>query len=215
MRDEHFYKEVLSCQIPFVLINPEFSDYAADTIDYDNVTGAVNAVEYLIGLGHRRIAFVNGRMPTRHAVERLSGYRSALEKHGIPYSPSLVAGGTNWQIETGYAAALDLIMRDPAITAVFAANDALAIGAMKGLRKAGLMVPTDVSVLGFDDMVIASHSEPALTTMRIDRHAMGRAAARRLLEGIRTIGNQKVKALFVPELVGRDSCARRPDGAEP
>lgn len=214
MRNENFYREVLSRQIPFVLINPEFSDYAADTVDYDNVTGAMTAVEYLINLGHRRIGFVNGRMPTRHAVERLNGYRSALEKHGISYSPALVAGETNWQSETGYAAALDLLAREPSITAVFAANDALAIGTMKGLHKAGLRVPTDVSVLGFDDMIIASHSEPALTTMHIDRHAMGRAAARRLLEVIRTPTNQRIKALFVPELIVRDSCAQRTNDGE-
>ncbi|UCF97758.1 MAG: GntR family transcriptional regulator, partial [Spirochaetaceae bacterium] len=174
MRSEEFYQQVLSQHTPFVLINPEFSNYIADTVDYDNLAGAVRATEYMISLGHRKIAFVNGRMPTRHAVERLNGYRLALEKHQISFSPDLVAGETNWQSETGYTAAINLLKRDPAITAIFAANDALAIGAIKGVRQVGFRVPEDVSVLGFDDMIIAMHSEPALTTMRVDRHAMGR-----------------------------------------
>ncbi|HET6486100.1 MAG TPA: GntR family transcriptional regulator, partial [Spirochaetia bacterium] len=206
MRNESFYREVASAYTPIVLINPEFSSYSGDSVDYDNLAGAIGATEHLVELGHRYIGFINGRMPTRHAAERLDGYRIALARHGLPFDPTLVAGGVNWQSETGCEAVKELVERNPEITAVFAANDALAVGAIQGLHDQGLDVPMDVSVIGFDDMVIASYSEPKLTTMRVDRQEMGKAAARRLLELLRSPSEQAVKTLFVPKLIVRESC---------
>jgi DNA-binding LacI/PurR family transcriptional regulator len=162
MRSERFYREVMSKGVPFLLIDPEFEEYFADTVDCDNLTGSVRAVEHLISLGHRIIAFANGRSTTRHAVERLNGYRYALEKHGIPFRPSLVVGGVNWQSESGAEAAKNLLAQNPDVTAIFCANDTLAIGAIKGIQTANLRVPNDVSVVGFDDMSIAAYSSPEI-----------------------------------------------------
>jgi LacI family transcriptional regulator len=208
VRNERFYEKVRKFGVPLVLINPNIDYFDSDSVDTDNVYGAFRAVEYLIALGHRQIAFINGRTQTRHAAERLLGYRNALEKHDIPFSSDLVSGGTSWQMETGYSAMSALLEKNRAISAVFAASDALAVGAISAVKQAGRRVPEDISVMGFDDMIIASHCQPPLSTVRVDRQEMGRAAVRRIVQIIRNTNTVKVKSIFTPELVIRDSCAK-------
>ncbi len=151
----------------------------------DNVRGARDAVGHLYGLGHRRIATITGLLETRPAADRLRGYRAALQDHGLAYRDELVAYG-DFYTESGRRAMESLLALDEPPTAVFAASDMMAFGAIKAAADAGLSVPGDVSVVGFDDMQLADHMNPPLTTLRQDKGGLGSAAGRvlsRIVEG--------------------------------
>lgn len=208
IRNQNFFNKIKCIQIPLILVNPSIYHYDVDTIDTDNINGAYIAVEYLIKLGHQNIGIINGRISTRHASERFQGYRIALENNGLNFSNNFVAGNINWQKETGYNGMKELLEKDLKITAVFAASDALAAGAIEAVMDVGLKVPDDISVIGFDDMIIASHTKPPLTTMRVPRYEMGSYAARRLNELINNRDLSRIKVLFTPELIVRQSCRK-------
>jgi len=167
--------------IPVVAIDPHTGPGGPTTIDSDNVGGARVATQYLIDLGHRRIAHIRGRNDLASAELRESGYRDSLEKAGIPFDPALVREG-------GYQAALttevarELLTRPDRPTAVFAANDTSALGVLQVARELGLRVPQDLSVIGFDDIPEAASSTPPLTTVAQPLHDLGAQALHMLLE---------------------------------
>ena len=151
----------------------------------DNARGARLAVDHLHGLGHRRIATITGLLETRPAADRLRGYRAALQEHGLAYRDELVAYG-DFYTESGRRAMAQLVGLEEPPTAVFAASDMMALGAIRAAADAGLSVPGDVSVVGFDDMQLAGHLNPPLTTLRQDKGGLGSAAGRvlaRIVEG--------------------------------
>lgn len=157
------------------------------TIAFDNRGGARRLTEHLLSLGHRRIGCVAGpveRSTTRH---RLEGHRAALATYGlapqtsngadpgeIPGQP-VVHGG--YDRSSGYDGALELLRKDPTVTAIVAANDTAALGVCAALRDRGLSVPGDISVAGFDDLPFSADASPALTTVRIPLHEAGARAA--------------------------------------
>jgi DNA-binding LacI/PurR family transcriptional regulator len=208
IRTQNFFEKIKHFPIPTILINPSIYYYDVDSIDTDNIIGAYKAVEYLIELGHKNIGIINGRITTRHASERFQGYRMALEKNGICFSEKNVTGNINWQRETGYNGMRQLLEKNPKITAVFAASDALAAGAIEAILDAGLNVPDNISIIGFDDMIIALHTKPPLTTMRVPRYEMGAYAVKRLIERINSQHLPVIKVLFTPELIVRQSCRK-------
>ena len=190
----------------FVLVDYHLPGEDLETVVTNNLRGGRSATEHLLSLGHRHIAFVGGTPLDRgNFHERLQGYRDALESAGIAYREELVRGG---QIVGGHDAALDLLDAHPEITGIVACNDANALAAMGGFRTRGLKVPEDVSVIGFDDIPAAQEAWPPLSTMRVDKVAMGRKAAQRLLqkleEGDASAPHQIV---FPAELVIRSSTA--------
>nr|MBA3450261.1 substrate-binding domain-containing protein [Chloroflexia bacterium] len=136
--------------------------------------GAIQVVDHLIALGHRRIAHLTGRftLPER---DRLTGYRQALEAAGIRGDPNLIVAAGHLR-HHGYAAMEKLLARGADFTAVFAVNDLTALGAMECLQRRGLRVPEDVSVAGFDDIYLAPYAAPPLTTLRLPAYEMGIAA---------------------------------------
>jgi len=150
--------------------------------------GAVRAMlAHLVGQGHRRIAHITGH-PAHGASEwRMAGYRDALEEAGLPYDPSLVVGG-EFSYDSGYEATLRLLALPQRPTAIFAANDDMAAGAICAIGEHGLSVPADISVCGFDDTPIARQIYPTLTTIRQPMREMGRLAALELLTDIRNPG---------------------------
>jgi DNA-binding LacI/PurR family transcriptional regulator len=136
--------------------------------------GAVQVVDHLLGLGHRRIAHLTGRL-TLPERDRLTGYRLALETAGIRVDPRLVVAAGHLR-HHGYAAMEKLLARAVDFTAVFAVNDLTALGAMECLQRRGIRVPEDVSVAGFDDIYLARYAAPSLTTLRLPAYEIGVAA---------------------------------------
>ncbi len=166
--------------VPFVTVCRGAAGDEASLIRVQNREGAVLALEHLIGLGHTRIAHVGG--PRRHvdAIARHDGYRAALREAGLKYDPRLVVESA-FDMASGLAATTRLLASRRAFTALFAASDQIALGAMQALDRRGLHVPEDVSVVGFDDETFASYCRPPLTTVRQPTFAIGQAAVFGLL----------------------------------
>lgn len=157
-------------------------DMTASYVGFDNMEAARRMTEYLIELGHRRIGLIVGPFSKiARARHRLEGYRIALERAGIPFDADIVKERSPGLLEGREA--MDRLMRnEDRPTAVFAASDLLAIGALKAARSMGLSVPGDVSVAGFDDMEVASYQDPPLTTIRVDAYKIGQIAAQTAME---------------------------------
>jgi LacI family transcriptional regulator len=146
----------------------------------DNRGGARSATEHLLGLGHARIAYIDGPQQVLTSRDRLRGYRDALEAAGVPFDERLVAAG-GFTEEGGRAAVAALLDSGLGFTAVFAANDAMAIGCMVELRGRGLEIPADMSLVGFDDIATVRWFDPPLTTVRVPMEGIGAAGVARLL----------------------------------
>ncbi|WP_030179778.1 LacI family DNA-binding transcriptional regulator [Streptomyces violaceorubidus] len=156
---------------------PPAPDTGAIALTFDNRGGGRELTEHLIGLGHRRLGYIAGpreRTTTRH---RLEGHRAALAAHGIEEDPRWTVHG-RYDRQAGYEATLELMRRDPTLTAVVAANDTVALGACAALRDSGLRIPDDVSVAGFDDLPFSIDAVPALTTVRLPLAEAGARAGR-------------------------------------
>ncbi len=161
---------------PMVMLDRDLPGSCADFIQVDNVLGGRQATAYLIGLGHRRIACLSGPSAISPSVERLKGYREAMEEAGLVVDPELVLGA-DFTPEGGFSCARRLITLGKSMpTALFACNDMMAFGAVTAFAEVGYRVPEDVSVVGFDDIRLASFFNPALTTVKQPREEMGRRA---------------------------------------
>ena len=192
-------------RVPVVLLNDHGNGDGHDTLRIDNRHGARLAVEHLLALGHRAVAFIAGPPDNADALERLRGYREALRAHGIAAPTRLELAG-DFAEESGMRAGERIARLDPRPTAVFAANDAMAIGCLAALREHGLNVPKDVSLVGFDDIPIARYLTPALTTVQVPIAELGRQAVRRLLHRIeRPAGGPTDHAVIAPALAIRAS----------
>ncbi|MEP7285045.1 MAG: LacI family DNA-binding transcriptional regulator [Chloroflexota bacterium] len=198
-------------EIPYVLLDYEGSvpDENVPTVTVTNRKGTLEAVRYLLALGHRKIGFITAQMSIASAVERLQGYRDALSEVGIDYDPLLVVEG-DFSQTAGFEQTRVLMKRHPNMTAVVASDDLMALGAMDAIKDAGLRVGEDISVIGFDDIPMAATMHPPLTTVRQPMLEMGKAAVKMLvdqLEGHSLMSNQQE---FATELVIRQSVGKIP-----
>ncbi len=193
--------------IPFVIVDP-VGDLGPDvpSVGATNWAGARAATEYLLSLGHRRVGFIGGPPSLLCAEERLSGYRSALEAAGTRVAPELVRPG-NFMDDVGYKQTLALMELAEPPTAIFAGSDSQALGAYGALRQLGKCVPDDVSVVGFDDTLVAPLVTPALTTVRQPLAEMGRFAVRNLLRVIEGRPLSSMRVQLATTLIIRGSCA--------
>ncbi|MFB3905182.1 MAG: LacI family DNA-binding transcriptional regulator [Acidobacteriota bacterium] len=203
------YMPLLSeLKVPIVLINSHHPDQFAHSVMIDNLGGSVAAVQHLIRLGHRRIAYLGDQFGLQSDTERFAGYRLALTLADYPFEPALVVHADGKAEGSGPAMNRLLALQDPP-TAVFCYNDLTALGALRAVRVHGLRVPQDISIVGFDDLTIASYTEPPLTTVRQPKQEMGRMAVEilcKLLEGA-----QEQTQIKVPgELIVRESSAAPP-----
>jgi LacI family transcriptional regulator len=171
----------LPARFPVVLLNCAADDGTLDSLTIENYEGAHAIVRHLVGLGHRRIAMIKGAERNHDAAERLRGYRAALRAAGIKPSRGLEIPG-DFSEASGYRAARELAGRVPRPTAIFAANDSMAIGALGALRELRVRVPDDVAVAGFDDIPMARYINPPLSSVHVDITALGARATGRLLE---------------------------------
>ncbi len=197
---------VKACGVPAVLLAPTAAIEGLDLVTMDLADGAKKAVRYLRDLGHERIAIVNGPLRLESARIRFLAWKEAMAETGEPVDERRVDGDEGWSAEAGDEAMGRLLERSPDLTAVFCANDLLAIGALSALAERSRRVPDDVSVIGFDDTELARHSSPPLTTMRIHSRDMARSAARRLLERVESSSLPAVRIEFPIDLVTRKSC---------
>lgn len=165
---------------PPLVMACEYLDVGLPTVRIDNVAAAEDAVSHLVRLGHKKIAFINGPEHSPLSVDRHKGYRQAIETAGIIYDEALTVAG-DYSLESGVAATKSLLAGSSQPTALFAANDEMAIGALKEIKAAGLQVPGDVSVVGFDDIQFADFCDPPLTTVHQPRTEIGRSVMELML----------------------------------
>jgi len=167
--------------LPVVVTGRQLKAAHLVSLDFDNRAGARLAVEHLIGLGHRRIAFIAGDPAHPDSIERQKGYESALQDAGLRVDPRLLLPG-DFNEQSGVQAIEQLQARRAGYTAIFAANDQMAFGARLGLFRHGLRVPGDVSLVGFDDVAGSLYAVPGLTTVHYPIHEIGQLAARAMLD---------------------------------
>lgn len=193
-------------RVQLVLIGRHPAFRTLDWVDVENRDAARQAVEHLPGLGHRRVATITGGTLTMAvALDRRDGYQQALQEAGIPIAPELIVEGDFTQ-EGGYRAMTRLLQLPERPTAVFVASDALAIGALSAIRAAGLAVPDDIAIVGFDDLPIASYASPPLTTMRQPIYELGARAAELLIERLERPQRERAHLSLQATLVVRQSC---------
>lgn len=172
--------ELQESGIPCIAIDIPLEGRKCTYVESDNYAGAKMAMQHLLTLGHRKIAFIGGDEISKTSFDRLRGYQDALMESRIGFDPSLVRLGY-FSREKARQAAAELIAAHPRITAFFAASDVMACGVVEAMNQHHLQVPADVSVVGFDDSKEAEHCRPPLTTVRQQKYELGREAARLLL----------------------------------
>ena len=167
--------------VPRVFMNPHAPPTDCDAVSIANCEGAASAVRHLIGLGHRSVALISGPEHNIDARQRREGWRAALCGAGIEPGADLEFRG-DFAERSGYEAAAELLRRQARPTALFAANDYMAVGALGALHDAKVRVPEDLAVVGFDDIALARYLNPPLTTVRVDMEQLGRRAVEILLD---------------------------------
>ena len=195
-------------KVPIVLINnqhPDEPDEFIYSVMIDNIKASTEVMKHLIGLGHRRIAYIGDQAGFQSDTERFAGYRQSLAFAGYPFIPELVVHGDG-KPEGGRQAMEKLLALPLPPTAIFCYNDMSALGALRALYGHGIKVPDDISLVGFDDLAIASYTSPLLTTVGQPKQQMGRMAMEtmlKLISGVDTKANIKVEG----ELIIRESTA--------
>ncbi len=194
--------------LPVVVTGRELKAPHLFSLNFDNELGGRLATRHLIELGHRRIAYITGDPAHPDAIDRLQGYRNALAEAGIAFNPELVVPGL-FHEESGLVAAERLLDSRQRFSAIFAANDQMALGACLGLHRRGLRVPQDVSVVGFDDLSVSRYALPPLSSVQHPAREIGQLAAVAMLQMLR--GEKPVAEVPAPRVVARES-SRAPAG---
>ncbi|MFH1105435.1 MAG: LacI family DNA-binding transcriptional regulator [Actinomycetota bacterium] len=194
---------LLASDLPTVLIGHRRDDASVSYVDIDNMTAAITATNHLIDLGRHRIGHITGIRSTVAGEDRLAGYLQAMRRTGLPTEGLIYQG--DFGGAGGHAGAKELIERGA--DAIFCANDATAVGALDAIREAGLRVPQDIALAGFDDLEFAARLDPPLTTVRQGVHQQGVEAAHTLLQLLAHPGAGPRRVLLPTELVIRQSTA--------
>ncbi|WP_041832612.1 LacI family DNA-binding transcriptional regulator [Actinoplanes sp. N902-109] len=171
---------LVDAAVPCVALDLRYTGPTCTYITSDNAGGARLAAAHLVERGHRRIATITGPMQTLPAIERLAGFRAGLAEAGVALPEAAIEAG-DFYLDSGHAAMTRLLALSPRPTAVFAAGDEMAVGALRAVQEAGLRVPDDVAVVGFDDIEVAALIPPGLTTVTQDKTGFGTAAAEAVL----------------------------------
>ena len=199
---------LFKADVPLVLVGRPPRGISASYVDVDNRQGARSAVEHLIACGRRVIGTITGPADMVVGVDRLAGYREAIAEAGLPVDRHLEACGSFTQ-EGGADAMTRLLAARPDIDGVFAASDLMATGALSVLSQAGRRVPADVSVVGFDDSLVATSTHPPLTSVHQPIEEMGQEAARLLVEAVDGRGRALRSVTLSTSVVERASSAGR------
>jgi DNA-binding LacI/PurR family transcriptional regulator len=197
-----------TARLPFVITWQKVKDKDVSFVAFDNFRSAYRIIDYLIGLGHRRIGMIAGKFAvSERALVRWQAYRQCLQDHDIVYDAKLVLE-KGYSFSAGKEAVDHLLSLSLLPTAIFCGNDILAIGAMFRAKERGMKIPADLSVVGFDDMEISAFYDPPLTTVAVPAYEMGKMAAKILIETI--LGESKTPQQYVLEadLIVRGSTAK-------
>jgi LacI family repressor for deo operon, udp, cdd, tsx, nupC, and nupG len=205
----HIPSLAMARPLPIVNACEYVKDKAITSVYVDNVAASREAVEYLLTLGHREIAFITGPMNSPISIDRDQGYERALQLAGIKRDRKLTADG-DFSVESGIRAVDTLLAKEQRFTAVFCSSDEMAIGAMRAIKSKGLRVPEDISVVGFDDIRFARYTDPPLTTVAQPKDELGREAMSMLIELLRGRDVPARKRILPTQLVVRGSTGRCP-----
>ena len=200
-------RKIKNSPLPVVLVDNDHWDEDIDCVLNDNISGARKVVKGLIARGHQRIGFIGGPFSHLSFEKRYMGYKMALKENNLEKENELIIfGDSSFQVEDGYESTKKLLKRvEKRPTALFAVNDITAVGAMKAVKEAGLSIPEDIAVAGFDDINMGRHVSPALTTVRVFKENMGIQAARRLLDLNKNVSKQPIKIVLSVKPVFRAS----------
>jgi LacI family transcriptional regulator len=199
-------RRLTRAEVACVGIDMDLEGTNVEVVMSDNVAGAEAAVRHLHDLGHRRVATITGMLESRPGIDRLRGYRAAAQALGLGYRDEYVAYG-DFYAESGRELTARLLALPEPPTAIFAAADMMAIGAIRAVAEAGLRVPEDISIVGFDDIQLAPHVNPPLTTIRQDKLGLGGAAGDALVARIAGDPGRSPLHQLPVELVVRGSTA--------
>ncbi|GAE26481.1 transcriptional regulator [Halalkalibacter wakoensis JCM 9140] len=197
-------EKLIHSHIPTVLIDLESRD--SSVVYSDNEDGSVQAIDYLSSLGHKKIAHISGHQELLVGVQRLNGFLNGMRKYKLDVPDEYVVDGGFFTFEGGEEAMNKLLRLKDLPTAVYVAGDLMALGAISAIKKKGLSVPEDISVMGFDDIKMVEYMTPALTTLRQDTALIGKTAASLLIEQINEKQKQCMSVKIPVTLVERDSC---------
>jgi LacI family transcriptional regulator, galactose operon repressor len=192
---------------PFVLLNRGARFPGDLVVVVDNLAASIEVVDHLAALGHRRIGHIAGPQNTTTGMDRLDGYREAVRALGLADDPELVAYAAGFSVASGRRALAAMLAGPARPTAVFAANDLIAIGMLQHLRQVGVRVPGDLSIVGFNDIPLAGLLEPALTTVRVPQLEMGAVATHLLIDRLEDRPIHDVRVTLPTALVVRSSTA--------
>lgn len=200
------YKSIMELEkrgFPYMLLSRNIKGLQKNSISIDNIAGGFLATEHLIRLGHRKIGHITGIYNTTADMDRIKGFKQALQYHKIPFNKQYVGKG-DFKNKGGYQVMNNFLKLVDPPTAIFTANDLLAVGAIEAIREKGYDVPHDFSIVGFDDIRLASYLSPPLTTIRQPMLEMGYLAIIKLLERIENQVNHE-NIFIKPELIKRKS----------
>jgi len=207
-------KKTITLNVPIVIADRDIKDIQSDIVLVNNFLGGYEATQYLIGLGHKRIGCISGPSPVTPSAQRLQGFEQAMREAGLPIDPSLIVSG-DFRYQSGESAMQKLLDNPQPPTAVFAFNDMMALGAIRAIYNKNLKVPSDISLIGFDDIPLSQAIFPTLTTMAQPIQEMASLVVDLLIEKIqlyeRHFQTQKEKpeykrVLMKAKLIERDSC---------
>ncbi|MDZ5471215.1 LacI family DNA-binding transcriptional regulator [Bacillus sp. 31A1R] len=207
--DDPYLIEVVDSDIPCVLIDIPIESDTVGYVTTDNISGAKKAVQHLLELGHKKIAMVNGHEFAFVSKRRLEGFMEAHHEMNVPVNPSWIVSGA-FDEDEAERQALKLLTDFPEITAVFCASDLMALGVIKAAKKLKIDIPTQLSIVGYDDILLASYVSPALTTVAQDIYQMGYKSAELLVQMLQGDAVSHIITLE-NELKMRESTAKNHD----
>ena len=205
-RDKHI-AQVVDNGYSVVCIDRGLIGMDVDVVKVNNEAGAYGAIDYLIGLGHRKIAHITGHPQIPTTIERVAGYEGAMIENGIEIDARLIKS-SNSDYQSGAALMQELLDLPDPPTAVFTANNLLTLGALKTIHKNGIRIPDDISIVGFDDMYWSMSLNPPLTAVRQSGYDIGNKAAELLLQKIANPDRQTSSLVLDTELIVRQSCKK-------
>lgn len=205
-RHELNFDEIIQSEIPTIFIDMDLIGRRAGFVTSDNIESMKNAVKHLHELSHRKIAFIAGQLDSYVGKLRFEGYRQAVQELRLPYLPAYISMG-DFTKESGYKAMKGFLELHEPPTAIVCSSDMSAVGVMEAAAEAGLSIPHDISIIGFDDIEMSRHTNPPLTTIRQDFHTIGNQSIH-LLNDMINSPSFPPPALIVPtQLIIRKSCA--------
>lgn len=198
-------KDIVEMEIPTVVMDRDFPGLKLDVVSADNLQGGYLATQHLISLGHKRIGCIAGPSRINPSARRVIGYKQAIQEAGLNVEPEIIVNG-DFHPETGWKIGRAMMSQKNAPTAIFACNDLMAMGVLRAATELGLRVPHDIALVGYDDIELASYTNPPLTTIKQPKLEMGLAVLNFILRRVQDKQSAPQSALLPVSLVIRDSC---------